>query len=62
MKKQILILALVAAMVTAIASGCSSTKDASGGADSTKVDSASTTTPAPAATDTTKKKDTSKKM
>ena len=65
MKKQILSLALVTAMVTAIASGCSSTKDASG-SDSTKMDSTSTTTPAPAATDTAKtdtaKKDTSKKM
>ncbi|WDF80572.1 coproporphyrinogen III oxidase [Mucilaginibacter sp. KACC 22773] len=66
MKKQILSFALVAAMVTALAIGCSSTKDASKGADSTKMDSTSTTTPAPAATDTAKtdttKKDTSKKM
>lgn len=66
MKKQILSLALVATMVTAIATGCGSTKDASGGSDTTKMDSASTTTPAPATTDTAKtdtaKKDTAKKM
>lgn len=66
MKKQILSLALVATMIGAITSGCSSAKDAKSGSDSTKMDSASTTTPAPAATDTAKtdtmKKDTAKKM
>ena len=66
MKKQILSLALVATMVTAIATGCGAAKDASSGSDSTKMDSASTATPAPATTDTAKKdtakKDTAKKM
>ncbi|MDN3548051.1 hypothetical protein [Mucilaginibacter aquaedulcis] len=58
MKKQILSLALVAAIVGAIASGCGSAEKAAGGSDSTKVDSATTTT-TPAATDTAKK-DTTK--
>lgn len=66
MKKQILSVALVASMIGAIATGCSSEKKAASGSDSTKVDSASTTTPAPAAADTMKKdtakKDTAKKM
>jgi hypothetical protein len=65
MKKQILNLALVATMVGAIATGCSSEKKANSGSDSTKMDSASTTPPA-ATTDTAKtdtmKKDTAKKM
>lgn len=61
MKKQILSLALVAAMIGAIVTGCNSEKKASSGSDSTKMDSASTTTTAPASTDTTAKTDTAKK-
>ncbi|MBB6109581.1 hypothetical protein SAMN05421821_1046 [Mucilaginibacter lappiensis] len=57
MKKQILSLALVATMMGAIATGCSSEKKA-GGSDSTSTDTSKTATPA--ATDTAKK-DTSAK-
>ncbi|MDP9078745.1 MAG: hypothetical protein M3O71_15040 [Bacteroidota bacterium] len=58
MKKKILNFALIAAMVSTIAAGCSSSKSASG-SDSTKMDSAKMKTP-PAAADTMKK-DTMKK-
>lgn len=60
MKKQILSLALVATMIGAIATGCSSEKKAGSGSDSTKVDSTSTTAPAATGTDTTAKQDTTK--
>ncbi|GGA93617.1 hypothetical protein SAMN03159284_01082 [Mucilaginibacter sp. NFR10] len=58
MKKQFLSFALVAAMIGAIATSCSSEKKAGDGSDSTKMDSTSQS--APAATDTAKT-DTSKK-
>lgn len=62
MKKQFLSFALVAAMIGAIATSCSSEKKAGDGSDSTKMDSTSQS--APAATDTAKtdtaKKDTTK--
>ncbi|WPV01872.1 hypothetical protein SNE26_08810 [Mucilaginibacter sp. cycad4] len=64
MKKQFLSFALVAAMIGAIATSCSSEKKAGDGSDSTKMDS--TSAPAPAATDTAKtdtaKKDTTKNL
>ncbi len=64
MKKQFLSFALVAAMIGAIATSCSSEKKAGDGSDSTKMDSTSQS--APAATDTAKTdttiKDTTKKM
>ncbi len=66
MKKQFLSFALVAAIIGAIATGCSSEKKAGDGSDTTKMDSTSQSTPAPAATDTTKtdttKKDTTKHL
>jgi hypothetical protein len=52
MKKQFLSFALVAAMIGAIATSCSSEKKAGDGSDSTKMDSTSQS--APAATDTAK--------
>ena len=60
MKKQFLSFALVAAMIGAIATSCSSEKKAGDGSDSTKMDSTSQSAPVPAAIDTVKI-DTSKK-
>jgi len=54
MKKHILGLALIAAMIGSIATGCSSQKKASG-SDTTKKDTSKVTAPAPA---DTMKKDT----
>lgn len=59
MKKQILSLALVATMIGAIATGCSSEKKA-GGSDSTSTDTSKMATPA-VTTDSTAKPDTAKK-
>ncbi|PWK79310.1 hypothetical protein LX99_01767 [Mucilaginibacter oryzae] len=62
MKKQFLSFALVAAMIGAVATGCSSEKKAGDGSDTTKMDSTSQSAPAGAdtmKTDTTKK-DTTK--
>jgi hypothetical protein len=60
MKKHILNFAAVAMIIGAIASGCSSQKNASG-SDTTKMkDTSKMATPAPAAADTAKK-DTMKK-
>ena len=53
MKKKILSLALIAAMIGSIAAGCGSSKSATGG-DTTKKDT-SKMTPPPAKTDTMKK-------
>ena len=53
MKKQILSFALVATLISSIAMGCSSQKDAGSGADSTATDSTATVT-TPTTTDTTK--------
>ena len=59
MKKQILTLALAAAMIGALATGCSSSKSASG-SDTTSVKDTTKTGAPPAAVDTLKK-DTTKK-
>jgi hypothetical protein len=61
MKKHMISLVLVAAIIGSIAAGCSSQKNAAAGSDSTAVkDTTKVSTPATATPDTTKK-DTMKK-